>query len=530
MIRKDAEITQTINRIQKILQNVGISTFLYSENFYQQLWYSVRIEIEGMSGIGTNGKGTTYDRAMASAYGEFMERLESGFLLNRLFPTKSGYVYGKKESDFFDVFEMRKEKINTTEVDILCGTNGLSAGNSYYECFIQGSCEIFERYVLKKIYFDKNIKEVLKIVSEEYYKDREIYKYVLAIKKRGYEITIIDCTMNEKVPVLGVLIEHQKMGKYCFALGSDFNFDICVERCITEIFQGKNLDIVFRKHMNSCFSVLKFQERNAQYMESLVSNSGRLPFDILNISETTIQLGKPFVEGEYTNKELMKNVLDVFNTLEEKVYVKDYGWLGFPCLRIYAPNISHIVDDKHIMNIRTNFAQYLHEQLKCEKKDYCMICNVIGEHINSVDGISDLLGICVKDEWEQNSWITDINVFLATVAYLGENYSLAVKCYKKSEIKDEYELYALEIKAQIGNNDSNISNQYLANAISVWEDRARKVHNFMCVDCNRCVLKQGCSYKVWKEIVSKCNVYKEKYSENYEWIIKENISDNSRNL
>ena len=81
MMRKDADLKTTITNIKKSLNKIGMETCIVSTNSYNNLWFSIRLEINGMYGIGANGKGLTYEAALASAYGELMERLESGFLL-----------------------------------------------------------------------------------------------------------------------------------------------------------------------------------------------------------------------------------------------------------------------------------------------------------------------------------------------------------------------------------------------------------------------------------------------------------------
>ena len=77
---KDAQPINTIQRIRRILYSLGILT---AEKWYQtgDSMYSVRVEITGTD-IGQNGKGTTEAYALASAYGEFIERLQLGTLYN----------------------------------------------------------------------------------------------------------------------------------------------------------------------------------------------------------------------------------------------------------------------------------------------------------------------------------------------------------------------------------------------------------------------------------------------------------------
>lgn len=80
---KDDQPLATVEKARAILHEIGI--------FVIERWndsgipgiYSVRIAIIGTN-IGTNGKGATEPLALASGYGEFMERLQNGLLFSSL--------------------------------------------------------------------------------------------------------------------------------------------------------------------------------------------------------------------------------------------------------------------------------------------------------------------------------------------------------------------------------------------------------------------------------------------------------------
>lgn len=199
MVRKDAEVNDTIKYIQNLLKTVGVTINITDKNEYKNNWYSVRIEINEMWGIGTNGKGVTYENALASALGEFMERLESGFLLDRLFPVKRNFQRTDRYASYWNLFEKSSTVLDESVIDIKCGTNGLSAGNSYEECFVQGSCEIFERMVLKEIYFNPHLKEKISIIKKEFYKNSEVYKYVSEIEKKDIGAICLIVQLMERI-------------------------------------------------------------------------------------------------------------------------------------------------------------------------------------------------------------------------------------------------------------------------------------------------------------------------------------------
>ncbi len=74
---------ETINKIRFLLSQIGIfvkeDTFCYSENLYTTRISLSHGRLEKLS-IGTNGKGTTYQYALASGYAEYMERLQNNLL------------------------------------------------------------------------------------------------------------------------------------------------------------------------------------------------------------------------------------------------------------------------------------------------------------------------------------------------------------------------------------------------------------------------------------------------------------------
>ena len=205
----------TIELFRGILsEKLGLN---FKEEFFfgDKEFFSCRISIancnlEGLD-IGTNGKGMTQEYALASAYGEFMERIQNLFLISNrsLFydipqrdfecefsakVTNGGghlkyYIAPDEEivtwsddiscafSNILDESELMfgnrlflgKEVALLPYVDITTGeivklphqlisangtASGMCAGNTPYEAIIQGLDEILERYILQKIYME----------------------------------------------------------------------------------------------------------------------------------------------------------------------------------------------------------------------------------------------------------------------------------------------------------------------------------------------------------------------------------------
>lgn len=78
-VYKDARPMDTVERIKGILDEYGIRTVVTWGESNVPNCYSLRVNIEGTR-VGTNGKGVTKEFALASGYGEFMERLQQGLI------------------------------------------------------------------------------------------------------------------------------------------------------------------------------------------------------------------------------------------------------------------------------------------------------------------------------------------------------------------------------------------------------------------------------------------------------------------
>ena len=74
---KDDSPINTVNRIKNILNDYGIKTIERWNDSGVPYCYSLRVSVFGTV-FGVNGKGVTKEFALASGYGELMERLQLG--------------------------------------------------------------------------------------------------------------------------------------------------------------------------------------------------------------------------------------------------------------------------------------------------------------------------------------------------------------------------------------------------------------------------------------------------------------------
>jgi ribosomal protein S12 methylthiotransferase accessory factor len=295
----------TINWIRQILGQYGAFTIEkhYENNIYE--FCSCRIEIanDGFSGfhIGTNGKGMSIPYSLASAYGEFMERLQNGALFNNFYATKyfvelleEENLYKKKikENDLLLKYQYAPDEI-VVKIDELINSqlnflavlfsetnkkqiykylntlypNGDLICLPYYN--VSKKTIDYLPYDLMKKFFGTNgfcagntsrealiqgiceiieryaIKCIYKneltlpTIDHDFFYGTIIYERIKLIEQNeNKKIVIKNCSMGLGLPVVGVIIIDLDENKYTFLLGSDVSYITALERCFTEIYQG----------------------------------------------------------------------------------------------------------------------------------------------------------------------------------------------------------------------------------------------------------------------------------------------------
>ena len=388
---------ETIFLIRKILhEKLGI---LLKEEHYvgDANFYSCRIHIANNSlsdlNIGTNGKGMQFEYALASAYGEFMERLQNQMLLmhrnisgvynQRIDNTtlgiikednlKTAYVYAPDEKNvkftqsmdyirkyimssdlnqleklfegknltlvpYVNIFDNNIEYLPINIIFSICTSNGMCAGNTPKEAIIQGMSEILERYVIRKIYYE-NI--TLPTIPLEKFNNTVIHQKILDLKtKYNWDFLIKDCSCDLKIPAVGVLIIDPINHKYLFHIGVDPSPITALERTLTEIYQGrydlslKPIDIEFQNRLLDDESL-----KSSEMFKTCTTGSGHYPISLLFGEPSYFFEGFDLSWGESDDSDFNK-MLALFDQIGVKVYIRDVSFLGFPAYHIYVPGMS----------------------------------------------------------------------------------------------------------------------------------------------------------------------------------------------
>jgi ribosomal protein S12 methylthiotransferase accessory factor len=252
---------------------------------------------------------------------------------------------------FYDVFSNKISLIPKTLLRLGVGSNGMCAGNTAEEALIQGFCEVFERHFMIKL-FSGEVDHVPVIPHSLC--NENLQNCFAELKQRGFEVYAKDCSLNGKIPTAGLLIV--KNNKAGFCIGSAPNFNIALERCFTELFQGMDFDLLERLKMkpivslSTCFERRNFTSREKiekhNYLKTLRSGSG-VVHPILFDNETLCnEKHLPLHTNMHSRKTLYAMVAPI-RSAGYKAFVRNVGYLGFPAYQVYVPGMSEMLTIDH---------------------------------------------------------------------------------------------------------------------------------------------------------------------------------------
>lgn len=396
----------TIHSIRKILLEIGIFvTEKYKKNGD---FYSCRIEIanEGLEQyhIGTNGKGLSVEYAFASAYAEFMERLQNNVLIGNTYyfskyymkscsfksylhsvNGKIDFVYDPQEEiidieevvlknelqlrshlfsenkneiigrllsimgsrkllcvPFYDVNNKRVVKLPIDFILQCTSSTGMCAGNTTEEALVQGFCEILERYAIKEIYYSQLTPPT---IPTEYFKDDPVYKKIKDIESKGLRVIIKDFSLGKKLPVIGVIVINPFNKKYNIKAGADPWPITALERCLTELYQDFDGIRLLEKEDYGLFEKYNSAYQFINLTKILNNSTGQWP-DSMFLEHFSYEFcGLDFSHGISNTSDLVY-LKKIISELGFQIYVRDVSFLGFPSYYIVVPSMS---DDKRGM-------------------------------------------------------------------------------------------------------------------------------------------------------------------------------------
>jgi len=394
---KDLPLEQTIATMSGILADLGMKIEIASwRNIVPNVW-SLHIRDAHSPMCFTNGKGATKEGALASALGEFIERLNCNFFYNDQFwgedianaafvhyPNERWFQPGPKDElpkEILDDYclefynpdgELRGSHLYDTNsgniergicslpfvrhsdkevvyfpsnlIENLYLSNGMSAGNTLAEAQVQCLSEIFERAVKREILEGEiALPDVPQAVLAKY---PGILAGIQALEEQGFPILVKDASLGGQYPVMCVTLMNPRTGGVFASFGAHPSFEVAIERSLTELLQGRSFEGLNDLPRPTFDSHAVMEPNN--FVEHFIDSSGIVSWRFFSAKSDYAFVEWDFSgQGESGNEEEATTLFGILEDMGKEVYMAVYEHIGAKACRILVPDYSEIypVDD-----------------------------------------------------------------------------------------------------------------------------------------------------------------------------------------
>ena len=403
---KDLPLEQTIANMSAMLASWGIKIEIASwRNIVPNVW-SLHIRDAHSPMCFTNGKGATKESALASALGEYIERLSCNHfyagtywgedIANAAFvhyPDERWFKPGRGDTlppEILDEYclgiydpedELRGSHLVDTNsgnaqrgicslpyvresdgkvvyfpsnlVENLYVSNGMSAGNTLAEAQVQCLSEIFERAVKRQIIEgEMALPDVPPAVLAKY---PGILAGIQALEEQGFPVLVKDASLGGIYPVMCVTLMNPRTGGVFASFGAHPSLEVALERSLTELLQGRSFEGLNDLPPPTFASNAVTEPNN--FVEHFIDSSGVVSWRFFS-AKADVQ----FVEwdfsghGKESNAEEAATLLGILKGMGKEIYMAVYDQLGAVACRILVPAYSEVYPVEDLVWDNTNKA------------------------------------------------------------------------------------------------------------------------------------------------------------------------------
>ncbi|MGB5582285.1 MAG: 30S ribosomal protein S12 methylthiotransferase accessory factor YcaO [Gammaproteobacteria bacterium] len=451
---KDSDLESSIESMLKKLKAIDIEIEEVSWLNPVPNVYSVHIRDRQCGLMFTNGKGASHKACLASALGEYFERLSCNYFFadyylgeafshadfvhypdERWFPIEKGgampaglldhvlwHYYdpdnrlgpeqlidtntGNSERGICALPYVRQKDGHTIWFPLniignIYVSNGMSAGNTVAEARVQALSEIFERYVKNTIIAQGIcLPEIPREAIERY---PSITAAIDELQQHGYHLRVADASLGGKYTVMSVTLINPKNGSVFASFGAHPCFEVALERSVTELLQGRGLDQLdgFQQPSFNLDEVADHHNLESHFIDS----SGLIAYDFF---KDTPDFGFVDWEHDANTHEEFGYLCNVIHEMGFDIFISDYEHLGVYSCRIIVPGMSDIypVDDL-VWNNNNEGALFREDILSLKKLDPVVWRNLLERleqaAYNDYQRVAEFIGIAPDTG---TAWVT----------------------------------------------------------------------------------------------------------------------------
>ncbi|WP_322993807.1 OsmC domain/YcaO domain-containing protein [Limnohabitans sp.] len=413
ILGKDLPLEQTIANMSGILADLGIKIEIASwRNIIPNVW-SLHIRDAHSPMCFTNGKGSTKESALASALGEYIERINNNHFYAGAFwgedianapfvhyPNERWFKPGKKDAlpkDILDAYclgiynpdgELRGSHLIDTNsgnaergicslpyvrrsdgqvvyfpsnlVENLFVSNGMSAGNTLAEAQVQCLSEIFERAVKREILEGEIcLPDVPPDVLAQY---PSILAGIQGLEEQGFPVLVKDASLGGTYPVMCVTLMNPRTGGVFASFGAHPRLEVALERSLTELLQGRSFEGLNDLPPPTFESNAVTEPNN--FVEHFIDSSGIVSWRFFSAKADFEFVEWDFsAQGDNANAEEAATLFGILENLGKVAYTAVYDQLGAIACRILVPGYSEVYPVEDLIWDNTNKALLFREDI-----------------------------------------------------------------------------------------------------------------------------------------------------------------------
>ena len=406
IVGKDLPLEETIANMSGLLANLGIKIEIASwRNLIPNVW-SLHIRDAHSPMCFTNGKGSTKESALASALGEYIERLSNNHfyagafwgddIANAAFvhyPNERWFKPGPKDGLPTEILDEHCLKIFNPDGDLrashlidtnsgnvergICSlpyvrqsdgetiyfpsnlienlyvSNGMSAGNTLAEAQVQCLSEIFERAVKREILEGEiALPDVPQEVLAKY---PSILAGIQGLEEQGFPVLVKDASLGGVYPVMCVTLMNPRTGGVFASFGAHPSLEVALERSLTELLQGRSLEGLNDLPPPTFASEAVTEPNN--FVEHFIDSSGIVSWRFFSAKSDYEFVEWAFSsKGKNANAEEAATLFGILKAMGKEAYVAVYDQLGATACRILVPGYSEVYPIEDLIWDNTNKA------------------------------------------------------------------------------------------------------------------------------------------------------------------------------
>ncbi|MFZ6726291.1 OsmC domain/YcaO domain-containing protein [Undibacterium sp. MH2W] len=451
---KDLPLEQTIANMSRLLAGLGIKIEIASwRNIIPNVW-SLHIRDAHSPMCFTNGKGAIKESALASALGEYIERLSCNHFYAGSFwgedianapfvhyPNERWFKPGKKNAlpkDILDDYcldiynpdgELRGTHLIDTNsgntergicalpyvrqsdgetvyfpsnlIENLFASNGMSAGNTLAEAQVQCLSEIFERAVKREI-IEKEI-ALPDVPQEVLAKYPGILAGIQGLEEQGFPVLVKDASLGGQYPVMCVTLMNPRTGGVFASFGAHPRLEVALERSLTELLQGRSFEGLNDLPQPTFVSNAVTEPNN--FVEHFIDSSGVVSWRFFSAKSDYDFVEWNFAgQGLSANEEEVATLFGILKAMGKEAYMAVYDQLGATACRILVPGYSEVYPVEDLIWDNTNKALLFREDiLNLHKLDEEALEDLLDRlENNELDDYSDIATL-IGIEFDENT-------------------------------------------------------------------------------------------------------------------------------